>query len=226
MERADDVVVNVVVSKDKQEQTTAIQQRAETTLKACEVFEVETPGDFTLAAAQLRAIKFAFDAIDAHRKEMTRPIDEAKRKIMDKFKPALALLETAKGVLSKKMLVWKDAQERAARAEQQQLAEIARAKREKLEAEGRHAEAARTVAPVVAAAVPATPGVTQRRTWSAECFDVLALARAVLDGTVPPVAIEANQKFLNEQARSLEQMFDERYPGCRAVPTDSFARTR
>lgn len=236
-----EVVVTVEVPEVKQKEGNALTQRAEQTLKLAELFVIQQPSDFELAGSELRKIGIGIDAIDAHRKEMTRPIDEAKRKIMDKFKPALALLEQAKSTLNRKMLQWRDEQERIRREQQRKLEEQAAKERARLEAEAlklakrspekaaeKLAQAAATTAPVVAPAnVPTVKGVGTRRTWRcSEEVDIMELCKAVVAGTVAPLALEPNMVFLNEQARSLEGHFDARFPGCKAVSSENFGRTR
>lgn len=236
---ANDVAVQVEIGAAREKQGDELTKRASSTLKLADAFTITEPGDFELAAKELASVGKTIDAIDAFRKDITRPIDEAKKKIMDRFKPALALLEQAKGTLNRKMLAYRDEEDRKRREAQAKLDEAARKEREKLEAEARKlaakgkseqaaeklAAAAGTVAPVVApAAVPAVKGVASRRTWKAEVNDIVALCRAVADGHVAPIAVEANMVFLNEQARSLEDHFN--IPGCRAYPQDTFGRTR
>lgn len=72
-------------------------------------------------------------------------------------------------------------------------------------------------APVLNSTFEKPKGITATETWNAEVTDLSALVRAVAAKKVPIVAVEANMKFLNEQAKSLEKMLD--YPGVKAVKT-------
>ena len=54
-----------------------------------------------------------------------------------------------------------------------------------------------------------------RKNYKAEVVDVMALAKAVVAGTVPLQAIEGNSKFLNNQARMLKD--DMKFPGVKVV---------
>lgn len=233
------VDVNIPVAKEKQ--GSELTKRAESTLKLAEAFLIERPEDFTLAGNELIKVGKSIDAIDAHRKDMTRPIDRAKAEIMDKFKPALALLESAKATINRKMMAYRDEQQRKAREAQAKLDEQARLERERLEAEAKKLEkrkpakaqelreqAAATTAPVVAAAaVPLVKGAGTRKTWRCdENVDIIELCKAVISGSVATLAVEPNFVFLNEQARSLEEHFDARFPGCKATSTEKFGRTR
>lgn len=76
------------------------------------------------------------------------------------------------------------------------------------------------VAPVMATTqVPKAQGVTDsgEGVFSAEVTDLLALVKAVAAGTVPILAIEANEKFLNQQAKSMKQLLA--YPGVKVNRT-------
>lgn len=121
---------------------------------------------------------------------------------------------------------WADAEE-AKRREAQRLAdEKARKEAEdaalsaaaELEAQG-DKEGAESVlsapvpvaAPVVQSSVPKGFGGMTQKYFSAEVFDVKALARAVLAGQVPVQAIKGDEVFLNAQARMLKETMN--WPG-------------
>lgn len=233
------VIVDVTIPDAKQREGGELTKRAESTLKLAEAFVIEKPEDFTLAGGELAKIGKGIDAIDAHRLDITREIDASKKRIMDKFRPALALMAEAKQILNRKMLAYRDEQARKEREAQAKLDEAARVERERLEKEAaklqkrnpelaaqKLQEAAQTTAPVVAAQKLAAPGVGTRKTWRAEVIDIKALCRAVLEDKVSELAIEPNLTFLNEQARSLEEHFNARFPGCKAVSNENFGRTR
>ena len=73
-----------------------------------------------------------------------------------------------------------------------------------------------SVAPVPKAAptYQKASGVGIRKSWSAEVTDMRALAEAVAKGKVSVLAIQANQTFLNQQARSMKDTLQ--IPGVRA----------
>lgn len=64
---------------------------------------------------------------------------------------------------------------------------------------------------VVPKAVPAGHGTFTRKAWKAQVTDIKALARAVLAGQVPEQALQGNEVFLGQQARSLKEAM--RWPG-------------
>lgn len=202
-------------------------------------FVCSTQDDYTLAAGELQRIKSRREALDAARKSITRPIDEAKERVMGLFKPVIALLDEAERIYKRTMLAYVDEQERKRREEQARLDEIARKEREALEAKARKAaekgkderadalaqQAASTVAAVSGVAKPAAKGISTKTTWKcSEEIDVVALCRAIADGKVATIAVEPNMKFLNQQARSLEELFN--IPGCKAVPERTIAASK
>lgn len=67
-------------------------------------------------------------------------------------------------------------------------------------------------------------GVYNVETWFSEVVSLMDLVKAVAEGRQPLLALEANMKFLNQQAKSLREEFN--IPGCIAVKkTDYRVRT-
>lgn len=69
------------------------------------------------------------------------------------------------------------------------------------------------VAPVIE--TPKVEGISFQTRYSAEVFDLMALIKAVAEGKVPIVALEANTVFLNRQAVALRSEL--KYPGVRVL---------
>jgi len=69
------------------------------------------------------------------------------------------------------------------------------------------------MAPVIE--TPKVEGISFQTRYSAEVFDLMALIKAVAEGKVPIVALEANTVFLNRQAVALRAEF--KYPGVRVL---------
>ena len=74
-----------------------------------------------------------------------------------------------------------------------------------------------TPVPKAAPTYQKASGVGTRENWSAEVTDMRALAEAVSKGKVSINALQANQTFLNQQARSMKDTLQ--IPGVRAVVT-------
>lgn len=101
------------------------------------------------AADELRAIARRKDALDKQRKELTSPLDEFKKKVMDLFRPAIDRLGEAEGILKRSLLDWNNEQTRLRQLEDLRRREAAELERKRLEEE---AEAARKLAEAAAAA--------------------------------------------------------------------------
>lgn len=90
-------------------------------------------------------------------------------------------------------------------------AEKLQARAESTEAKGQdkaedlRATADMTAAPVVVAAAPAVKGVSKRKTYSANVVDLMALVKAVAAGQQPIECLQANQTFLNQQAKAFKE---------------------
>lgn len=100
------------------------------------------------AADELRAIARRKDALDKQRKELTSPLDEFKKKVMDLFRPAIDRLGEAEGILKRSLLAWNNEQTRLRQLEDLRRREAAELERKRLEEE---AEAARKLAEVAVA---------------------------------------------------------------------------
>lgn len=94
---------------------------------------IDSPEMADAAAEELRAVARRKDALDKQRKELTGPIDEVKKKIMDLFRRPIDRLAEAEGVLKRALLRWNDEQEQLRRAEEERRRQEAEAERRRLE---------------------------------------------------------------------------------------------
>lgn len=127
------------------QQPEVVQQRAiriaEKAYEAAISVEIDSPEMFTAAGAELQAIKTRAKEIETLRLSITRPMDEAKKRVMDMFRAPLERLDQAEQVVRTAMLSFQHTeQERAARA-RREAEEAARIERERLEREQHEAEA-------------------------------------------------------------------------------------
>lgn len=115
-------------------------------LGAARKFHISTPNDALRAGEQLRDVVARRKEMEEARFRITRPMDEAKKKVMELFTPALAELTQAERTLKSGIEDYQAEQDRIAaeaqrkaddarRAEQNRLAAQAQAAREKAEAE-------------------------------------------------------------------------------------------
>lgn len=108
---------------------------------------------YAIAGEELKAARAKIKELNEKRLAITRPMDEAKRRIMDLFNPALDKLDEASTLIAGAMSLYYDAKERAAK-EARRLAEdeaakqrahlAAEARRKEEEAKALAAEAAKT----------------------------------------------------------------------------------
>jgi hypothetical protein len=174
-----------------------LQRGADSALELVEAFEVNDDATYELAAEELNAIKRRSSTLEDQRKAITKPMDDAKKAVMDLFRGPIDLLTKAEGILKGKMLGYQQEQQRKARelqlaAERQAEEERQRlhAEAEKLKAEGRAGEAAvkETVAAMVVATPPAAPatvpkvaGVKTTTKIDYEVVDLHALVKHVAE---------------------------------------------
>lgn len=213
----------------------ALAQQAEDMLANAEAFKIVSAADYQQAAAALKAVKARQKQLTTLRETITKPMLAALEAARDLFRRPESLLATAETMLKRAMSVYDEAQERERREAQRKLDEAAERERRRLAQQAERAaakgqtdkaaelqeRAAMTVAPIAQQDKPAVAGISRRETWHAELIDLRALVRGVADGHVPLAALQANQKFLNGQARALRSEL--RYPGVRAVPERTIA---
>lgn len=176
----------------------ALAQDAEATLTLAKEYVIDGPEMYQLAADELKTIKGKAKELDELRKSMTRPLDDAKKRIMEFFNKPLQFLTDAEGLIKRSMLTYDREQERIrkeeeerlralARAEQERLEEEARARAEQMKAEGKAEEAimemeAVPVIPLPSVQVeqPKVAGISRRQNWKARVVDPMQVPRQFL----------------------------------------------
>lgn len=149
-------------------------------------------------------------------------------------------LQPGKEYLNRQVVTWEAEEERKRQAEEARLREEARKAEEErrlqeaiqAEAEGNKEEAAAiieepiafTPPPVVPSAAPKVSGTSVKGTWKARTLDLKALCKAVAEGKAPIMCIQANETFLNAQARAGKGSI--RYPGVEMYEDKSLGGAR
>lgn len=162
-------------------------------LAACIV--VDSHEMYQLAAGELQTIVGQRKKIDDLRLSITRPMDEAKKRVMDLFRGPTEMLERAENTLKQSMLTFKraeDARVARERAEAQRIAaeERAAAERARQQAEADAAAARRAAEEAAAAGDAATAAAAQVRVAQAEQVAVAAEAELDLADIAPVAVIE------------------------------------
>lgn len=216
-------------------ETSEIAAASSATLTAAQNFKITTAQQYEEAGGQLKGImalkKKIADTFDPHIKRAF----EAHRSLVAEKKTHETPLQTAEALLKRAMLGYQLAEEQKRREAEARAQEEARKEREKLEARAAKAAAAgkeekaaalataasAVVAPIVMPTTPKVSGISTRTTYRAEVSNLMELVKAVAAGTVPLMALQANQTFLNNQARAMKETLA--YPGVRPVQETGLA---
>ena len=189
--------------------------------------------EYESAGNTLTEIKARWNEIDNERKKLKGPVIEQGKRIDDFFKAPLDALNSARDIINRKRQDYRADAERVRMQAEAKAQEAARKEQERLRKEAdalaakgktEQAEAKRNIAeqiqaPVVAAPLPTTKGLSVRKMWRANVTDKLALIRAVATGTVPPSVLDVNQPVLNRMAGALKGEMN--YPGVEAIEVES-----
>ena len=102
-------------------------------------YSVGTAEEYTVAGDELKRIKAAQRKLDELRKKITRPMDAAKKAVLDLFRDPEDKLRQAEAGMKRAMIAYSDEQEQIRREEQRRAEDAARKEREKLEAQAARA---------------------------------------------------------------------------------------
>jgi hypothetical protein len=225
------------------EERKAITEPASTIVTVARNLQVVSAETYEAAAVQLKSVKAAQKALAEKKDTLLKPVNATLKAIRDLFRGPETELETAEGLFKRSMIAYSEEQERIRREEQRKADEAAARERLKREREAREAEekaaaaraagnirqaekfekkadtltdaAAAVVPPVIQREAPRVGGIQERENWYALVTDKSALIKAVAEGKVPEMALEPNQKFLNNQAKAMKKELA--YPGVRAA---------
>ncbi len=198
-----------------------------------EAFTIATAEEYQASGDLLRDIKTKQKAVADTRTGITKPMDAAKKRVMDLFKPVSERLISAEQTIKAAMLIFTRAEEIRQRAEQAERDRIAEVERKRLEARAEKAredgneekaDVLKETASQVAAPVEAptkAAGVHTVTTWHAEVHDLKALVKWAAENAGGCAYLAVNMPALNEAARSLKG--DMNIPGVRAVAETAVA---
>ncbi len=189
--------------------------------------KITTDEQYTQAADQLKKIKGYYKKVESIRKEITDPINEFKKTVMDDFNPMTDELDAGEKIIKEEMIIWDNEQTKLRIAAEAVAQEAARKEKEKLQAQAEKAaekgkeekvealqmQAEMVVAAPVQIATAKVSGVSYKSNYSAVVTDLMELVKAVAAGTLPINCIQADTKFLNNQAKAMKETFN--YAGCK-----------
>ena len=118
----------------------AMADDAKALLDEAKTFTVVNDGQYEVAGGDLKRIKNKMRDLEEMRKNLTRPIDAAKKAVMDFFRQPEEYLRNAESAYKRAMLVYQDEQERQRKAEENRIRELQRQEQERLAKEAEAAE--------------------------------------------------------------------------------------
>jgi len=104
-------------------------------LAIAESFSISSNKAYAEAGEILKTIKGRYREIENKRREMTLPLDEAKKRVMDFFRQPLERLSNAERLIKGAMVAFTQEQERIRQAEEQRIQALAREEQERLDKE-------------------------------------------------------------------------------------------
>jgi hypothetical protein len=219
--------------------TAQLTKTADAALMMVEAFEISDASTYEIAGEELNAIKRKAAGLEEQRKAITRPLDDAKKAVMDLFRGPLDLLGKAESALKSKMLTYSQEQARIAREAQMIAERAAQAERARLAAEaaklaeeGRAGEAMvkqqvaeMIVAAPVAVAEPAKlAGISTRTQVKFEVVDLHALVQHIAQHPELIALVAADSVKLGAYVRGLGMACH--LPGVRVFEKASLAASR
>lgn len=172
---------------------------AEGLMNETSLFKIKTQIDYELAADMLKRIKSKYNEVDNIRKNITKPLDMAKKAVMELFNKPLTLLSNAESKLKENMIAFHNEQERIRKAEEEKLRKKAEEeelkKKEALEVRAQKAEEKGDTekanelrekkedifVPTPILSEPEQPkGISYKTLWSAEIVDQSQIPREYL----------------------------------------------
>jgi hypothetical protein len=155
---------------------------------------IRTPEQLQSAGDVSNKIKTRIKQLDTERKELTKPLDEVKTKIMDKYRPALEQLTQAQRLIDGVIAGYLEEQRKIQQEKQRKADEEARKEKERAEAKAKEWAAKgndkkaeewldkseTVVAPVIQAPDTKAAGISTREDWDFEISDASLIPREYL----------------------------------------------
>jgi hypothetical protein len=174
-------------------------------LMVTQSFTIASKDNYVQAGEILKMVKGHYQQIEAKRKEMTVPLDETKKRIMDFFRQPLERLSNAERVIKAEIVRFTQEQERLRRIEEERLQALAREEQRRRDeilekqiaqaqeqgdnktAEALLESATQAAVPVVQAERPKVEGIKIGAHWKYRIID---------EGLIPREYLIPNEKLL------------------------------
>lgn len=190
-------MITAEMDQEQKVQQESLKLANEVEVRIARYQKIETVEVYQEANLDLRDIKGRIAKVTELRFSVTRPLDEAKKRLMDIFAVPLNKLSSAEIFIKRGMLAFQQEQERVRRAEEDRQREIARKEEEKqrkiLEEKAARAAAAGKAAkaealrekkeqvfvpaPIVESQTPKLDGTITKKVWKYRIVDVSAIPR-------------------------------------------------
>ena len=176
--------IDISVANEAQEQSALILNNAKGMI-------IANQHDYEKSAEFLKVIKEKYKQLESIRKNITAPLDQAKKAVMDLFRKPTACLEDAEKIVKKAMIIFFNDQEKIRRDQELKLqkeaekkrqemlkkAEAAREKGKDIKADEYEEKANNTIAPTLAPRVEQVKGVAAKKIWKYRIIDINAIPR-------------------------------------------------
>lgn len=106
-------------------------------VEVAESIEIDGPEMYEIASGQLKEVKAMSKRLEEQRKSITKPLDEAKKAVMDTFRPAMEFCDQAEGMIKRGMLGYDNEQRRIRQEEERKAREAAEAERKRIQENAR-----------------------------------------------------------------------------------------
>jgi hypothetical protein len=169
------------MSKIERKELVEIEESTNSIVLQVEAQQIETQTDVDSANIILKAIAKQMSIIEAKRKTFTQPLNQSLREINSTFKELTEPLKKAKGILSGKVMDWRDKEQKRIRMEQERIAKEEERRRKIQEA---HKKKGHEVSEPIVMAKPQelkeTDSTNIRKVWKFEIIDAIKIPRRYL----------------------------------------------
>jgi hypothetical protein len=117
--------------------STALMSSASAQLAIVREFVISDDDTYSIAGEELKSVRAKIASLDKQRLDITRPMDEAKKRVMSLFKPPIELLTQAADALNIAMVRYYSDRQKKLEDERKAAEDAARAVREKIAEEAR-----------------------------------------------------------------------------------------
>lgn len=173
------------------QQAQVLAKETEEMLTEYKDFKIVTGEQYVSSGDILKDVKSKYNAIEDERKKMTRPLDEAKKRIMDFFRAPLERLATVENGIKRALLSYQQEQERIRQEQERKLREKAAKAEEKGKTEKADDLKMQAAAVSQMDTAPKVAGLATKTIWKFRVTDI---------NSVPREYMAINEKMVQQVA--------------------------